>query len=384
MRTCLVLLSVFTGFFANAQEVTGIWRGHFRSSDIYQRYTSEDDRYKMEVQIAQQSKAFKAVTYSYKTTIFYGKADANGSVDFQTKKVLLKELKIVELKMAAGDACTMTCYMQYTKLGDDEFLQGTYTSVNTRDSSDCGRGVIFLHKVPTSDFYKEPFVEKREEELAAKKNEPKASAANPPVEKKAGPKPLTPSVAATKKTKPVTKPATTHPSSSQLAKTSPKASNTTKAPEKNLTKKNLEQHQIETVKKDSIMTVEKKAIPIPLPRELAGRTNELVKSLTVNTPDIQLYIYDDGVVDNDTVSVYFDNKLIIHNARLTTQPLIAKIHLDDTSPTHELIMAAENLGEIPPNTSLMVVKAGDKRYEVRIVSTEQKNAIIVFKYEKPE
>jgi len=45
-------------------------------------------------------------------------------------------------------------------------------------------------------------------------------------------------------------------------------------------------------------------------------------------------------------------------------------------------MVAENLGEIPPNTSLMVVKAGGKQYEVRITSTEQKNAVIVFKYEK--
>jgi len=45
-------------------------------------------------------------------------------------------------------------------------------------------------------------------------------------------------------------------------------------------------------------------------------------------------------------------------------------------------MVAENLGEIPPNTSLMVVKAGKQQYEVRITSTEQKNAVIVFKYEK--
>jgi len=44
---------------------------------------------------------------------------------------------------------------------------------------------------------------------------------------------------------------------------------------------------------------------------------------------------------------------------------------------------AENEGDIPPNTSLMIVKAGKKEYEVRIVSTEQKNAVVIFKYEKP-
>jgi hypothetical protein len=45
-------------------------------------------------------------------------------------------------------------------------------------------------------------------------------------------------------------------------------------------------------------------------------------------------------------------------------------------------MVAENLGEIPPNTSLMVVNAGSKQYEVRITSNEQKNAVVIFKYEK--
>ena len=46
--------------------------------------------------------------------------------------------------------------------------------------------------------------------------------------------------------------------------------------------------------------------------------------------------------------------------------------MDESNPDHELIMVAENLGRIPPNTSLMVVTAGDQRYEVSITSTEQK------------
>ena len=45
-------------------------------------------------------------------------------------------------------------------------------------------------------------------------------------------------------------------------------------------------------------------------------------------------------------------------------------------------MVAENLGRIPPNTSLMIVEAGEQRFEVRITSTEQKNAVVRFKYQK--
>jgi hypothetical protein len=61
---------------------------------------------------------------------------------------------------------------------------------------------------------------------------------------------------------------------------------------------------------------------------------------------------------------------------------VLTLHLDESEDYHELVMVAENEGEIPPNTSLMIVKAGDKEYEVRITSTEQKNAVVVFKFEK--
>ena len=46
---------------------------------------------------------------------------------------------------------------------------------------------------------------------------------------------------------------------------------------------------------------------------------------------------------------------------------------------NELVMYAENLGAIPPNTALMKVNANSKTYEVRISSDEQKNGTVIFK-----
>jgi hypothetical protein len=43
-----------------------------------------------------------------------------------------------------------------------------------------------------------------------------------------------------------------------------------------------------------------------------------------------------------------------------------------------VVMVAENLGSIPPNTSVMIVTTGSKKHQVYISSTEQKNAKIVF------
>ncbi len=118
-----------------------------------------------------------------------------------------------------------------------------------------------------------------------------------------------------------------------------------------------------------------------VPRELRTRTNELVKTIYTNSKEITVNLYDNGTIDNDTISVYLNNALVINKQRLTEKPISFKFTLDEDEDEHEVVMVAENLGEIPPNTSLMVVRAGDKRYEVRITSTEQKNAVVVFKFD---
>ena len=173
MKRSLLFLLLCVPFISVAQDLTGVWRGHFLQTgvmtSILDKFYRSQDRYKFEVQLDQQANKFAGVTYSYKTTIFYGKASCDGTVNSKTKKVLLKELRIEEVRMSMGsDACIMTLFLTYTKNGSEEFLEGTYTSMNTRDSSNCGRGTVFLRKVPTSDFYKEPFLVKREEEKRKK------------------------------------------------------------------------------------------------------------------------------------------------------------------------------------------------------------------------
>ena len=337
---------------------------------MLERIYGIEDRYKCEIQLDQRNKNFSGVTYSYKTTVFYGKADCRGQVNDKTKKVMLEELKIVEVRMSEGsDACIMTLFLNYTKNGDDEFMEGTYTSMNTRDSSSCGRGTVFLQKVTTSDFYKEPFLVKREEEALKKKTPP-------PIVKNSNPKPVI------KTAPPVAKTTTPKKTTTSTSKTQQKS--TTSVPDKDITATKPSRVTVAPARTDTIKQIEKKiSNTVPTPRVLANRQNELVKTITVNTTDVVIDIYDNGTIDNDTVSVYLDKKLVVSKQRLTDQPITVKLKLDEDNDYHELVMVAENLGDIPPNTSLMVVKAGDKQYEVRITSTEQKNAVVIFKYEKP-
>jgi len=373
---CLVLLGGLATTSLHAQDLTGIWRGHFRSNDALDRLTGNyDDRYKMEVQIAQSRGQFEAITYSYKNTEFYGKAEASGTINLQTKKVLLKEGKLLEVRFATGGVCIMTCFMQYTKLGDDEYLQGTYYSTSVNDSlSGCGKGSIFLHRVTESDFHKEPFLEKKEKELLArKKPEPVSKPPAPPAAK--------PSVRATESaaTSPVKK--TTPKTSVQKKHSEPVASSQHKAIQKSTVQVPI---QSQSSRDTSTIKITQPEIPVTIPYVLRTRTNSLLKTLTVSHNTIEIRIYDDGAIDNDTVSVYYDNKLIISKARLTDQPIIAHIAVEPSDHPHQLVMVAENLGDIPPNTSLLVVNDGDKKYEERIISTEQKNVMIDFVYKKNE
>lgn len=112
--------------------------------------------------------------------------------------------------------------------------------------------------------------------------------------------------------------------------------------------------------------------------KLTTRTNDLVKQIETRAGEIKIDLYDNGEIDNDTISIFHNNELIVSRARLSDKAITFRIPINAEQPHHELIMVAENLGSIPPNTSLMIVTAGNDRYEVRISSTEQKNAKVVF------
>jgi hypothetical protein len=122
---------------------------------------------------------------------------------------------------------------------------------------------------------------------------------------------------------------------------------------------------------------------LKLPPSLTKRKAELVKEIKVDTGVIKIDFYDNGQIDGDTISVYANGMPIISNKRLMASPVTVSIKIDLKRPEQELIMVGENLGSIPPNTALMIVNAGDKRYQLYLTSDEQKNAMVRFVYEKP-
>lgn len=108
-----------------------------------------------------------------------------------------------------------------------------------------------------------------------------------------------------------------------------------------------------------------------------NRKNIVLKNIDVKSADIKIELYDNGDVDGDEVTVYFNGNVISSKQKLSEKPITANVKAIRNA-TNELVMYAENLGTIPPNTALMKVYCDGQVYEVRIESDEKKNGVIRF------
>ena len=113
--------------------------------------------------------------------------------------------------------------------------------------------------------------------------------------------------------------------------------------------------------------------------ELEKRNNDLIKEFTVDHDSISITLYDNGIVDGDSITLIYNDKVLTTHQLLTEKPLTFYIKIAAGNQRNELQMYAENLGSIPPNTALMIIYDGNKRYEVNIKSTEKTNGSVSFK-----
>jgi hypothetical protein len=334
MRLTFTLISLLLFMSTlEAQKLTGIWRGYFSAASGIFRDDIGEEMYKYEVQIDQQSNnSVKGVTYSYKSTVFYGKSSMQGIFTASSKNLILKELKLVELKIGSNsEPCLMTCYLDYVKIGKLEVLQGTFISTNAKNKKDCGSGKVYLERVLKSDFELEDFL--------------------------AHPKPQVPIT----QQKPNVKPSTTD--ADQLNRN--KVTDTEKL-------SNNDKLTATDLKKSVVSSI--------APKVLTQRDNFLIKRIISSEPQIKVELFDNGTIDNDTISLYHNNEQVIKKGKLNYQPLTYSFTCGNEAVSHELILVAENLGEIPPNTAIMVVTIGKKRQEIFLTSDEKKNAKIIIDY----
>jgi hypothetical protein len=118
---------------------------------------------------------------------------------------------------------------------------------------------------------------------------------------------------------------------------------------------------------------------IKINEDFKKRKQIVSKQIEVSSDSVRLSFYDNAEVDGDSISVFFNGKLVLAHQGLSERAFNVYVQLDSTREINEVSMFAENLGKYPPNTALMVISDGDKRYETFLSSDFKGNATIRLK-----
>jgi hypothetical protein len=342
----LLLLAIITYSFTtiNAQNFTGQWKGKFiDKSTSFMSWGGDQCDYVLELE----EKGNKVTGFSY--TYFndggkryYTICRLTGFIKKGSKYVEVREVERTKTNVPIHiKNCFQVHKLTLFKQGVEETLEGTWLPAPDQDG-DCGKGTTVLSR----------------RVLQTKK-------------------PAFNNVIAR----------TTNPKTNTLSSTTtPKAKATPKPP----IAKNVKPTLVDVVKNnprtvpEEVKDTEKLTTRNPIVKDIVTNTNfekrnnAVIKTIELESETFTVDFYDNGDIDGDTVSVFYNKKLVLSNKKLTDKALTLKLEYDNNITVNEIVMYAENLGSIPPNTAVMIVTDGGKRYEVRITSDLEKSGTIRF------
>ena len=367
--TLLLFLCIFFTQLS-AQNLTGRWQGSFIANGdaLINNYT-----YELVIK-ENASHQITAQTITKKGDQFYASAFARGSHSIRTQLIQIDETSFDQIKIANElEACLMSNFLTYKNMDGHEILEGTYMSTSVNGKKNCGSGKVFLEKVPSLLSIKNTRVENKKTDTQKTK------------------------LATTQNTQRKTKPSTTFlakPSAPTTTKNAPNSTGKLIASTENTNSKNTVNPTTETDIDDVIVeneTISTNTIiqntirnqPINLAWVLVGRENKLIKKIITNSKKISLDLFDNGTIDNDTIIVFDNKKLLVNKKRLSYKAIHLEFDFTENVREHEVIIVAHNMGTVPPNTALLLFKDGKVRQEYFITSTNKINAKILIVYEPP-
>lgn len=115
---------------------------------------------------------------------------------------------------------------------------------------------------------------------------------------------------------------------------------------------------------------------------LEKRSITIINELEVKSKTVELRFYDNGSIDGDIISIYFNGTLIQERQTLSASPIRLTLQLREGSD-NVIAMYAENLGAIPPNTALMLVDDGTNTTEVLLSSDLNASGAVRIRVAKP-
>jgi hypothetical protein len=330
----LFLLIIFCTNSLLAQMITGVWKGKINKK-------------KTEIKIIQEGDSLLGTSYYYESENNYRRYSIKGYFDANTNQAIwwddqLLEEKNGKLNITLGGKIPYLSSADFNCPGSDKmFLDGNAALKNKKETI---QGPVHLEKTNETSFPDEwDFII---ENYTAGANDPYyidsvASIASVPVRKSV-------EVNQPKKEEPVVKNNPVQKQKEKSIKTSP-----------------------------PVVIEKKTALPVPTIEEKFTKREKITATeIPLAGDSIELRFYDNAEIDGDSISLFLNDKLVFQHIRLSAAAYTIKLPVSELNETNELVMVAENLGSIPPNTSYMLAIVNNKRYEAMLRSTEESSAVI--------
>jgi len=122
-------------------------------------------------------------------------------------------------------------------------------------------------------------------------------------------------------------------------------------------------------------------IPVTPPAaQIAFRKIETIETVEIIQDSLVLSLFDNGTIDGDTVSILINGKVVWPRVNLLEKAANKTIYLTpEMGDSISVVMYAESLGTIPPNTGLLVIRDGKINHEIRFSGDLKKNSAIILK-----
>jgi len=125
-----------------------------------------------------------------------------------------------------------------------------------------------------------------------------------------------------------------------------------------------------------------KTAPASLIKKKDERSSKLVETIYTKADSVKMFVYDNGEVDGDTVTIFINNVLVLDRYRITDKAKEISFPVLSNGGVHTIELFANNLGSIPPNTALIILIAGKERFELRASYDLSTNAKIVIRHQE--
>ncbi|MEO8087171.1 MAG: hypothetical protein ABI763_10150 [Bacteroidota bacterium] len=130
-----------------------------------------------------------------------------------------------------------------------------------------------------------------------------------------------------------------------------------------------------------IVNPDVKMLPKNVPQHVRNRTVIKTETIKLKNPTIDVYIYDNHIIDGDTLSIFFNGEWVLRNYGVVKEKKKITLTLMENTNNY-MVLFAENLGTKPPNSAVVYFLDGKQKRYITLNSDMTQCSAINFVYKK--